>query len=149
MRITLLSVVLSFAIPGSVLAVDETVYPVQDVPGDPIVITAELFPVYESQLPFGVDVYDVSDMTAFRIEGIEDIVLIAQPVVIDPKLGLHACIDRIGRSLKGYGFDKGLLSTSRITNVERIVTRISSGRHCNQNLRLIITAELVVHGVER
>ncbi len=73
MRKTLLSVVISLAIPISVLAVDETVYPLQDIPGDPIVITAELFPVYESQLPFGVDVFDIEDMSAFRIEGIEDI----------------------------------------------------------------------------
>lgn len=73
MRKTLLSAVLSLTIPISVLAVDETVYPIQDIPGDPIVITAELFPVYESQLPFGVDVFDVDDISAFHIEGIEDI----------------------------------------------------------------------------
>jgi len=73
MRKTLLSVVLSLTISISVLAVEEAVYPIQDIPGDPIVITAELFPVYESQLPFGVDVYNIYDISAFRIDGIEDI----------------------------------------------------------------------------
>lgn len=52
----------------------ETVYPIQDMPGDPIVITAELFPFYESQLPFGVDVFDVKDIAVFHINGIEDII---------------------------------------------------------------------------
>ncbi|MCP4231387.1 MAG: TonB-dependent receptor [bacterium] len=66
---TLLSLIPLFA-----FAENDDIYPVQDVPGDPIIITAELFPMYESQIPFGVDVFDVADITAFRVDGIEDVV---------------------------------------------------------------------------